>query len=58
MYGHKPGCGLSRDQGAWPKWKPYDSAWIVLSLGPDGSPYLSQLQRYKPTKIHQNLAQF
>ena len=35
MYGHKRGCGLSRGQGAWPKWKPYDSTWIVLSLGPD-----------------------
>jgi len=35
MYGHKRGCGLLRDQGAWPKWKPYDSTWIVLSLGPD-----------------------
>jgi len=26
---------VSRDQGAWPKLKPYDSTWIVLSLGPD-----------------------
>jgi len=23
-----------------------------------GSPYLSQLSRYKPTNVHQNLAQF
>jgi len=35
MYGHKRGCVLSRDQEAWPEWKPYDSTWIVLSLGPD-----------------------
>jgi len=35
MYGHKRGCGLLRDQRAWPKWKPYDSTRIVLSLGPD-----------------------
>ena len=35
IYGHKWRCGLSRDQGAWPKWKPYDSTWIILSLGPD-----------------------
>ena len=34
MYGHKWGCGLSRGQGTWPKWKPYDCMWIVLSLGP------------------------
>jgi len=35
MYGHKQGCGLACDKGAWPKWKPYDSTRIVLSLGPD-----------------------
>ena len=35
MYGDKWGRGLLRDQGAWPKWKPYDSTWIVLSLGTD-----------------------
>jgi len=35
MYVHKRGCGLLRDQRVWPKWEPYDSTWIVLSLGPD-----------------------
>jgi len=35
MYGHKRGCGPSRDQGAWPEWTPHDSILILLSLGPD-----------------------
>ena len=54
MYGHKRGCGLLRDQGAWPKWKPYDSTWIVLSLGPD---WVSISLSVAKSCIHQNLAQ-
>ena len=34
IYGHKRGCGVSREQGAWPKWKPHKNTWIIGSLGP------------------------
>ena len=33
-YGHQRGRGVSREQGASPKWKPHESTWIVVSLGP------------------------